>query len=374
MLRKSLSTSTESVAWPSIALYTLPMETKALLSLETGELPRLGPRTEQLQQKQLVLDYGCYLAELADSVGSATAVKNFLLRYPRSTGAMLLQTKAAIAPGTTTDIAWGGALISPMEDAFLKLVRSASLLGRIPGLRRVPFNVKIPVQTSGSTYQWIPENGYKPASAMAFSNGVTLGLLKHAAIPVVTRELVAAARAGFSGALIEALEADLTDYTDRQFLDPLVAAVANKNPASVTNGTTPVASTGVYATDLQTLLAAFFTGAPNVLAPVLITNAAHAAAIRSMNGGGGVGVDVIISGAAGGITVAMDPSQVFVADKGVTVESSKEASLQMNSTPDNPATATTVQVSLWQTNTIGYLVERFVNWQATANSVKYLAA
>ena len=46
----------------------------------------------------------------------------------------------------------------------------------------------------------------------------------------------------------------------------------------------------------------------------------------------------------------------------------------MNSTPDNPATAATVQVSLRHTNAIGYLVERFVNWQATANSVKYLAA
>ena len=348
------------------------MDTKALLSLDVDDLPRLSAHTQALQQKLLVLDYGCWLAELAETHGRAPATKNFLARYPRSPGALLLQQKAAVTPGTTTDLAWAGALVSPMEDAFVKLVRSASLLGRIPGLRKIPFNVKVPVQTSGAVYQWVPETGYKPASALAFSTGVTLGLLKHAAIVVVTRELVQAARAGFSGALIEALESDLTAFTDTQFLDPTVAAVAGKNPASVTNGTTPVASTGTYATDVQSLLTAYF--AANPRRPVLITSPAHASAIKSMNGGGGLGVDVIDTEAAGGITVAMDPSGVFVADHGVEVNSSSQASVQMNSTPDSPATATTVQVSLWQTNAIGYHVERFANWQAVSGAVKYLAA
>ena len=351
-----------------------PLAPKEAPPMETSSMPRLGDHTRDLQQKLLVLDYGCWLAELGTTQTRETATKNFLARYPQSPGAVLIRTKAAIAPGTTTDSAWGGALVTPMEAAFVALLRSASLLGRIPGLRKIPFNTKVPIQTTGSNYQWIAQNAPKPASALAFSSGVTLAPLKHAAIPVVTRELVLAAQAGFSGALIEALEADCTAFTDVSFLSPTSTAIADTRPASVTAGTTPVASTGNYPVDLASLLSAFFAGRPNVRAPVLITNAAHNAAIRSMNGGGGVGVDVIVSDAAGGITVAMDPSGIFLADDGVKVESSQEAMLQMSDSPDNPTTASTVQVSLFQTNMIGFRVERYVNWSATANSVKYLAA
>lgn len=355
------------------------MDTKALLALEADDfsrlddLPRLGPRTQLLQQKLLLLDYGRWLAELAETRGPGPATTNFLARYPRSPGAVLLQQKAAVAPGTSTDATWAGPLASPsaMDEAFLKLVRSASLLGRIPGLRKIPSNVKVPLQSVGAVYQWVPENGYKPASALGFTTGVTLAPLKHAAVTVLTKELVTAARAGFPGALIEALEADLTNFTDTQFLDPTITAIAGARPASVTNGTTAVTSTGVYATDVQSLLTAYFAANPRT--PVLITNPAHASAIRSLNGGGGLGVAVIDTTAAGGITVALDPSGVFISDSGIKVERSEQASLQMDSVPTSPPTASTVQVSLWQTNAVGYLVERFVNWQATANSVKYLA-
>jgi hypothetical protein len=34
----------------------------------------------------------------------------------------------------------------------------------------------------------------------------------------------------------------------------------------------------------------------------------------------------------------------------------------MNDAPDNPTTATSVLVSLWQNNLVGIRAERFVNW------------
>ena len=46
-----------------------------------------------------------------------------------------------------------------------------------------------------------------------------------------------------------------------------------------------------------------------------------------------------------------------------TIDASQEASLQMDSAPASPADATTVYVSLWQTNTVGLRAERFVNWK-----------
>jgi hypothetical protein len=74
--------------------------------------------------------------------------------------------------------------------------------------------------------------------------------------------------------------------------------------------------------------------------------------------------------------IALQPSLVLYADDGgVTIDASREASLQMDSAPMSPADATTVYVSLWQTNCVGLRAERFVNWlRANANAVKYLTA
>src|SRR4029450_8482915 len=57
------------------------------------------------------------------------------------------------------------------------------------------------------------------------------------------------------------------------------------------------------------------------------------------------------------------------------IDASQEASLQMDSAPMSPADATTVYVSLWQSNSVGLRAERFVNWnKATGSAVKCLTA
>jgi hypothetical protein len=57
----------------------------------------------------------------------------------------------------------------------------------------------------------------------------------------------------------------------------------------------------------------------------------------------------------------------------VSIDMSAEASLQMDSAPVSPADATTVYVSLWQTNSVGLRAERFINWKRVhANAVMYL--
>jgi hypothetical protein len=84
-----------------------------------------------------------------------------------------------------------------------------------------------------------------------------------------------------------------------------------------------------------------------------------------MNGGTLNGVEVVTSAnVPAGVMVLLLPSEIFVADDGnVVIDASQEASLQMNSTPDNPATASTVMVSLWQNNMTALRAERFINWQ-----------
>jgi Phage capsid family len=55
--------------------------------------------------------------------------------------------------------------------------------------------------------------------------------------------------------------------------------------------------------------------------------------------------------------------EILLADDGqVTIDASREASLQMDSAPDSPPTASTNMLSLWQLNQIGLKAERFITW------------
>jgi hypothetical protein len=155
-------------------------------------------------------------------------------------------------------------------------------------------------------------------------------------------------------------------------LDPLSTAVAGSRPASITSGTVAIPSTGVLATDVQTLIDAFYAGRPGAQDPVLIAGGAKATKLRAMNPG--FGLPVISSEAAGGTVVMLDPAGVLYADGGVDIALSESGTLQMSDTPDDPSTATTITVSLFQLNQVAYRVERFLNFQALTGAVRYLAA
>ena len=141
------------------------------------------------------------------------------MRYPDGLGASIVK-KAIVPPGTTTDPAWAGALTSPKPfvDAFVAIARSASLLGRIPCLRSIPFGVKVPIQTGDAGYVWVAQGAPKPVSKLAFSDGVTLQPTKCVGIVVVSRELIKLTVPGAEASLRDTLIAGLTSFTDKSFL------------------------------------------------------------------------------------------------------------------------------------------------------------
>src|SRR5687767_2591971 len=72
----------------------------------------------------------------------------FARHYPNSAHVGLVKrvTKAAVLPSTTHDSSRAGA-IAPMRDLFSEFVavtRPSTVIGRIQGYRRVPFNVRWP--------------------------------------------------------------------------------------------------------------------------------------------------------------------------------------------------------------------------------------
>lgn len=181
-------------------------------------------------------------------------------RWPNSQHVDLI-TKAAVNAASTTDSSWAGPLVplAPLAAAFMDLVRPRTVLGRLIGVRKAPFNTRFTVQTSGTLGGWVGENKPTPVGVLAFAAN-TLTVSKLGLIVPLTAELVRSA----DPAALPLIERDMVNGiaqgSDAAFLDPAVAAVAGTNPASVTNGTTEVPSGGSTAAlveaDLLALIAA----------------------------------------------------------------------------------------------------------------------
>ena len=72
--------------------------------------------------------------------------------------------------------------------------------------------------------------------------------------------------------------------------------------------------------------------------------------------------------AAGDMLIAANADAIALADDGqVTVDASREASLEMSDAPTGDAGAATPVatslVSMWQTNSLALRAERFINWE-----------
>jgi HK97 family phage prohead protease/HK97 family phage major capsid protein len=311
-------------------------------------------------------------------------------RWADSTPEVALYLKAAVAPGTVTDATWASPLVNQnVSSEFIELLRPATILGKIPGLRQVPFNTKVPTQTAGGTYGWVGESKPKPVTKLAFSS-TSLGVSKAAGIIVLTKELVMLSNPSAEALVRADMIAGIAQFLDQQFIDPAVAAVAGVNPASITNGAPTAAATTNPLADIMGLINHFASNNIAVGGVTFIMSAANALSLTfrtnldgspefpgvTINGGNYKGLTFVTSQAAGVNVIALQPALVLYADDGgVTIDASEQASLQMDSAPMSPADATTVLVSLWQNNCVGLRAERFINWsKANANAVKYLTA
>ena len=309
--------------------------------------------------------------------------------------------KATVEAGTTLDATWAAPLVDYQNFAgdFVEFLRPQTILGQFgtngrPSLNRIPFNVRIAGQTSGGQGYWVGEGAPKPLTAFDF-NSVELRWAKVANIAVLTEELMRfsnpSAELLVRNALADALRARL----DIDFIDPAKAAVANVSPASITNGVTPIVSSGSDAaairTDIQALWAPFIAANNPPSTAVYIMSSTTALALSmmrnalgtanefpgiTMNGGTLEGVPVIVSEYAAGMVILANARDIWLADDGgFTIDASREASLQMLDNPtNNSATGTaTSMVSMFQTNSVALRVERYINWaKRRASAVQYM--
>jgi HK97 family phage major capsid protein len=338
-----------------------------------------------------------YAMALASAKGNLMQAVETAKAWAGSTPEVERVLRAAVAAGTTTDATWAAPLVDyrTMAEEFIGLLRPATIVGAMSGIRKVPFNIRIPRQTAGASVGWVGEGNPKPVSKQSFET-VQMPESKIAGIVVITMEL-----ARFSSPSAEQLVRDdmveaITAFTDTQFINPVVAAVAGTNPASITNGATAVASTGVTLAEIEADLLAARLHLVNAGVPLVgaywvmnpstrmfleeFRTAQDVLAFPSLSEKGTLkGIPVITStsvgqfdsdgvgaGTAKNYIALVSAPNVLLADDGqVMLDASSEASIAMT---DDGAGATLT--SLWQKNMIGIRAERILHWlRRRANTV-----
>jgi HK97 family phage prohead protease len=302
--------------------------------------------------------------------------------------------KTNVEPGTTTATTWAKPLVpsaATLFGEFLDFLRPQTLIGRIPGLNYVPFNVRVPIQTGQASPQWVGEKVAKPVNALAFTD-TTLGWAKVAVISVISKELAKFSNPDAEQVVRRSLTADTIQYIDSQFVDPTVAVNAGISPASITNGIVPTAASGITAAafrkDMATAMVTLLTANQDPRNYVVLMSASVALNLSllinplghpefpgvGLSGGSILGLPAVVSQAVGARIVIVNAPEILIAqDPTVTIDASEEASLVMTDTPESSPAATSL-VSMFQRNYIAIRAELFINWiRARSSAVAYIS-
>jgi HK97 family phage major capsid protein len=307
--------------------------------------------------------------------------------------------RTVVDAGDTTTSGWASQLVpsaAQLGSEFLEMLRDRILIGRIPGLKKVPFNIAVPLQSGGGTYGYIGEGAPKPVTKPTYGSA-TLRFEKAAGIIVITEEL-----ARFSNPDAELLVRNemlegLTRFFDGVFLSAN-AGVSNVQPAGILNGISSTAVTGTTAAkfrvDFNTIMQKHITNKRDPARLVLLMSSGMAMSLASMvnslgqpdfptinaQGGSFLGVPIVASGVVGTSIVLIDPGDILIAeDPAIRIDVSREASVEMDDAPaqgeQSPVTTISTLKSFWQNNLVGIRAEQFRTWKvARTSAVEYLVS
>lgn len=328
--------------------------------------------------------------DLRDQLSVAKAV------YPNDDALIATIQKANVnaANTLTGNGTWAGNLINEGGVAFADFVeylRPRTLVGQISDrLRRLPFDTPVLVQGSGGSGAWVKEGAAKPLTKWSYTR-TKLTPLKVAAIAVATKETLMRASIAADALLRDELARAIGATIDTTFISD-AAAVTDTSPAGILNNVAALTlSGGTTVADVRCDIASFLTAMADAelslsgafwvmpervaIALSLIANEVGAPAFPGItpNGGTFAGLPVFVTGYAdtdstGSVVALIKGDEIFMGDEGgIQVSMSDQASLLMTDDASANMNSTTPTgssvVSLWQTNSVGFLVERFLNFQ-----------
>ena len=289
--------------------------------------------------------------------------------------------KGLVSPLSQADVANA---LSPVLFDLAEVLRPLTIIGRLQGMRNVPFRTRALAQSAGGIGSWVSEGAPISVRADAFAFVKELDALKVGAISIISAELLMNATAASYPTIAADLVAGVAEAMDVSFIDPANGG-DSATPASVTHGATSFESTGSALAnvdaDLGKLLGALTDGNCSLSTAAWVMAPRTASSLARLRGSGGgsaypsitarggslLGLPVITSGnvkatgSPGETLIALiEASEVCVADDGAgEVELTTVASVQMNDAPPGGAQQ---EISLWQSGLVGLKSTRVTNW------------
>ena len=291
---------------------------------------------------------------------------------------------------------WGNELVQ--ADArytgdFIEYLYSKTVFDKLP-LRPVPAHVTIKGTDGAATAYWVGESKAIPATQGSASS-VSLTPLKVAAVAVVSNELIRDASPSAEQWVRDLLVEASAQRVDQTFLSTS-AAVAGVSPAGILNGVSAGSSAGTdgdgVRTDLE-ILASNFIQNKNASGLALITSTGLALAMQllrnalgqrefpevRMDGGSLEGMPLVTGDNVGsGDVIMLKPTDIWkIDDRGISVEISREATIEMNSAPsgetDTPTAAANTLNNMFQTESTAIKIVRPINFQKRrSHAVAYI--
>lgn len=310
-----------------------------------------------------------------------------------------LTLKAAVAAGSTTDAGFTALVENQlMTGEFIDLLRPQTILGKLSGVRNVPQNIRIPRATSGTSASWVGEGKAAPITNAAFAD-LEVGSHKLGAIAVFTEELLRRSEPAAEMLVRDDLLAAVVQAVDVAFIDQANAGIAGVKPASIANAVTTAAASGVTAAhvraDVKAAFNTFVAANQPIASAVWIMHPSTALSLSMMEnattglrefpgvdfvtGGNFQGLPVVLSTNVPGTAVAgydvilAVQNEILVAEGGLAIDASREASLEMDSAPAHDSkTPTPAQlVSLWQTGAMAIKAIRGITWNRRRPTAVY---
>jgi HK97 family phage major capsid protein/HK97 family phage prohead protease len=363
----------------------------------TGAAARIasGPITvtPNVEKGVRMARYAMSLIQGKGNLHSAQEIFQANKRWMDQTPEVLQVLKTAVLAGDSTTTGWASELVyaQDLQADFIEFLRPQTILGKIGGFRRVPFNVRVGSQTGGSTAYWVGQGRPVPVSKLTTSSA-TLGITKMAGLIAIDDELARSSSPSAELLVRNDLAAQIAQFSDTSFIDPTQGGLTNIQPASVTYGATAVTPSGTnfaaIATDVKAVFAPMITAEIDISQCYWVMTATTALALSLMqtslgnpqfptlniNGGTWQGLPVIVSQAAlmtgspdyANMIVLIAPQEIMLADEGgVSISVSNEASIEMLDNPTNRSAGSSVatsMVSMFQTNTLAIKAVRYINW------------
>src|SRR5690606_38254694 len=242
------------------------------------------------------------------------------------------------------------------------------------------------VQGSAGSAGWVKEGEAKPVTQWTYTR-TKLVPLKVAAIAAATKEMLKRASVAGDTLIRDELTRAVNAAVDGTFVSD-AAAVTDESPAGLRNGVAPITLTGdgsvagvrcdiaqflkeLVGDNLSVAGSFWVMSEATAINLSLATNEVGAAAFPGVTPTGGTlaGLPIFTSQyvadeTEGAVVMLIKGDEIFLGDEGgIQVSMSDQASLVMDDAPSMNSTTPTGSnslVSLWQTNSVGFLVERFI--------------